>query len=296
MRVITGAACLAHDPGPGHPERPERLAAVLGLLAANGVVVSEASAPASADVLRLCHDPRYLELLAETGAAGGGLLDPDTIANSCSWDATRCAAGAALDALDSALAGAGHGFAAIRPPGHHALRDRAMGFCFVNHVAILAAVAHQRGVDRVLIVDWDVHHGNGTQALVEAEPSTRFVSMHQFPWYPGTGAATERGCGNCFNVPMEPAQHREEYVAALWNAVVTATDRWTPGLVLISAGYDGMLGDPLGGFTLEPDDFGTWTTRLRERFAGTPVVALMEGGYVPSRLAAGVLATVRALV
>ncbi len=295
MRVITSAACLAHDPGPGHPERPDRLAAVLARLAADGVTVRDA-APAARELLGLRHDARYLDLLAATSAAGGGMLDPDTIANQYSWDAARFAAGAALEALEYALAGTGHAFAAIRPPGHHALRDRGMGFCFVNHIAILAAVAHQRGIDRVLIVDWDVHHGNGTQALVEAEPSTRFVSMHQYPWYPGTGAASERGCGNCFNVPLELGRSAEAYVAALWDAVVHATDRWTPGLVLISAGYDAMLGDPLGGFTVEPDDFATWTTRLRERFAAAPVVALLEGGYVPSRLADGVLATVRALV
>ncbi len=296
MRVFTSTRSLAHDPGPGRPERPDRLTAVLARLAAEpGCTIVEAGAADPAALL-LRHDAAYLESLARCSAAGGGMLDPDTIANAASWDAARFAAGAALEALELALSGAGNAFAAIRPPGHHALRDRAMGFCFVNHVAILAAEAHRRGIDEVLIVDWDVHHGNGTQALVEREPSTRFVSMHQWPWYPGTGAADERGVGNCFNVPLGPGLDRGVYVAALWDAVLAATSRRPPGVILISAGYDAMRGDPLGGFTLEPEDYATWTTRLRERFPGVPVVAAMEGGYIPARLADGVVATVRALM
>ena len=170
-----------------------------------------------------------------------------------------------------------------------------MGFCILNHVAITAAAARASGADRVLIVDWDVHHGNGTQALVEADDRTRFVSMHQWPWYPGTGAASEHGVGNCFNLPMPAGLAPSAYVETLWRGVELATDGWAPDIVLISAGFDAMRGDPLGGFTLEPQHFAVWVERLRERLPAVPIVATMEGGYDPGRLADGVLATVRSL-
>jgi acetoin utilization deacetylase AcuC-like enzyme len=147
----------------------------------------------------------------------------------------------------------------------------------------------------VLIVDWDVHHGNGTQALVERDPSIRFVSLHQWPWYPGTGAATERGVGNVFNVPRPPGLPPEQYVADLWDAVTAATADWCPDLILVSAGYDAMRGDPLGGFTLEPGHFACWVDRLRAGWPDTPIAAMLEGGYAPGRVAEGALATVRAL-
>jgi acetoin utilization deacetylase AcuC-like enzyme len=170
-----------------------------------------------------------------------------------------------------------------------------MGFCLVNNVVIGARVAQQLGRGRVLIIDWDVHHGNGTQALVEADPSVRYVSLHQHPWYPGTGLAEERGVGNIFNVPRGPGAPAGRYVEDLWFAMAAATDRWTPDLVLISAGYDALAGDPLGGFTLEPADLAGLTGRLRERLPAVPIVGLLEGGYRPARVAEGVAATVRAL-
>jgi acetoin utilization deacetylase AcuC-like enzyme len=159
----------------------------------------------------------------------------------------------------------------------------------------VASAARDEGAERVLIVDWDVHHGNGTQAMVEHESRTHFVSMHQWPWYPGTGSAAERGIGNCFNIPMPAGLPPAAYVESLWRGVEQATIDWRPDIVLISAGYDAMRGDPLGGFTLEPEHFAIWIGRMRERFAGVPIVALMEGGYAPQRLADGVVATVNAL-
>jgi acetoin utilization deacetylase AcuC-like enzyme len=147
----------------------------------------------------------------------------------------------------------------------------------------------------VLIIDWDVHHGNGTQALVEADPTVRYVSLHQYPWYPGTGAADERGVGNVFNVPRGPGKPASLYVEDLWAAIVAATMNWAPDIVFISAGFDAMKGDPLGGFTLEPEHYTDWTTRLRDHLPDTPIVGLMEGGYVPQRLAEGVVSHVRAL-
>jgi acetoin utilization deacetylase AcuC-like enzyme len=170
-----------------------------------------------------------------------------------------------------------------------------MGFCFVNNVVLAARHAQQLGKARVLIIDWDVHHGNGTQALVERDPSIRYVSMHQYPWYPGTGAADERGVGNVFNVPREGGLPRATYVRDLLAAVDAACAGWTPDVWLISAGFDSLDGDPLGAFTLEPEDMATWTSAIRERAGAAPVVAVLEGGYRIDLLAAGVRAVVSAL-
>ncbi|MGH7524191.1 MAG: histone deacetylase family protein [Gemmatimonadales bacterium] len=295
MTVFTSRTCLTHRPGGDHPDQPERLACVLRHLERDPTIEVRESPAAPIDALTRCHDPRYLERAAALAASGGGELGPDTPMGPESWTATIGASGAVLAALDHAVHGWGTAFAAVRPPGHHALHDRAMGFCVVNHVVVAAMAARASGADRVLIVDWDVHHGNGTQALVEREPGVHFVSMHRYPWYPGTGAAEERGVGNCFNLPMSPSLPPATYVETLWRGIGRATTAWTPDLVLISAGYDAMLGDPLGGFTLEPEHFATWVNRLREAFPRAPIVAVMEGGYRPERLAAGVLATVRAL-
>jgi acetoin utilization deacetylase AcuC-like enzyme len=294
-RVVTAAACLDHDPGPGHPERPSRLATVLTALQADPMVELVTAAPAPIEPLLARHTRSYLDGVAALSAAGHGDFGADTPVDRATWTATLAAAGAALAALDHALTTGRHAFAAIRPPGHHALPESGMGFCLVNHIAVLAAEAYRRGAERVLIVDWDVHHGNGTQAMVAAESSTRFVSLHQWPWYPGTGATAERGAGNCFNVPMPAGLASAVYVDALWDGIVAATQGWAPDVVLVSAGFDAMHGDPLGGFTLEPADYATWVGRLRERFPTVPLVGLMEGGYVPARLADGVLATVRAM-
>jgi acetoin utilization deacetylase AcuC-like enzyme len=234
-------------------------------------------------------------MLDTRAGQGGGVLDPDTIMSAGSWTAAVGGAGAVLAALHHALTGAGHAFAAVRPPGHHALADRAMGFCLLGNVVIAAREAQARGRRRVLIVDWDVHHGNGTQALVEHDAEIRFVSLHQWPLYPGTGAVGERGVGNVWNVPRAAGLPPERYVEDLWTGIEQATAGWDPDLVLISAGYDSMLGDPLGGFTLEPEHYGIWVTRIRERVPGTPIVAALEGGYAPERVAEGVVATLHAL-
>ena len=295
MQVFTAPGCADHEPGVGHPEARIRLAAVLAALHGDPAVVVTSASPATLTPLLARHTAAYLATIEAKSAAGGGVFDEDTSASAATWAAVLGASGAALAALHCALSGRGHAFAAIRPPGHHALRDRAMGFCFVNHVAVLAAEARRRGYHRVLIVDWDVHHGNGTQALVETEPATRFVSMHQWPWWPGSGAASERGVGNIFNLPQPAGMEPAAYLEALWGGIAAATNDWMPNVVLVSAGYDGMRGDPLGGFTLEAEHYAEWTRRLRERFPRAPLAMVMEGGYAPDRLAAGVLATVRAL-
>ena len=220
------------------------------------------------------------------------MLFLDTILNEASWAAVLGATGAVLAAVDHAHAGQGHAFAAVRPPGHHALAVRGMGFCLVNNVVVAAKHAQRGGRERVLIVDWDVHHGNGTQALVETDPTIRYVSLHQHPWYPGTGMADERGVGNVFNVPRGPGNPPRSTWPTSGPPSSPPTDGWQPDLVLVSAGFDAMAGDPLGGFTLEPEHYADLTRRLRERMPRAPIVGLLEGGYAPSRVADGALAHV----
>ena len=297
--VVWHPACRLHDPGPGHPERPARIDTVLEALRRSDLTSAVAwceARPATREQLERVHPPAYLDSLERLARAGGGALDADTVMSGRSWDAALAAAGAAVAAVERGIE-RGSAFAAVRPPGHHALAARAMGFCLLNNVVIAARHAQQLGMPRVLIVDWDVHHGNGTQALVERDPSIRYVSLHQYPWYPGTGAADERGVGNVFNVPRPPGLAREAYVRDLLAAVGAALESWggRPDLLLVSAGFDSLAGDPLGGFTLEPEDMARWTTAFRERVAPTPVVSVLEGGYGLELLAAGVRAHVRAL-
>ncbi|HEX2450811.1 MAG TPA: histone deacetylase [Gemmatimonadales bacterium] len=293
--VFTHPDCIRHDPGPDHPEAPARLHVVLDRLRAEPVVSVLEGEPASSADLLAVHQERYLHLLEQISERGGGALFLDTMMNAHSWAAARAAAGSLLAGVNHAHAGRGHAFAAVRPPGHHALASKGMGFCLLANAVIAARYAQRLGRGRILIVDWDVHHGNGTQALVETDPSIRYVSLHQWPWYPGTGAADERGVGNVFNVPRGPGKPASLYVDDLWSAIVAATAGWRPDLVLVSAGFDAMTGDPLGGFTLEPSHYADLTRRLREHLADAPMVGLLEGGYIPERLADGVLAHVKEL-
>ena len=215
-------ATRLHQAWAGHPERPERIEAVLEALRAPAMaplVTLLEAAPAERTTLERVHPAGYLDALEALAAAGGGPLDGDTYLGPRSWDAVRASAGVALRAVEEGVAG-GTAFAATRPPGHHALAARAMGFCFVNNVVVAARHAQVLGAARVLIVDWDVHHGNGTQALVEGDPSIRYVSLHQSPWYPGTGAAEERGVGNVFNVPRPPVCRARSMCAI-------SSTRWT---------------------------------------------------------------------
>jgi acetoin utilization deacetylase AcuC-like enzyme len=295
-RVFTHSSCLKHDPGPNHPETPARLSAVLERVRTDQTVAVHQAQPAGLDPLLAVHPKTYLASLEAMSTRGGGALFLDTILSRDSWAAVLGTTGAVLAAVDHALEGLGHAFAAVRPPGHHALATRGMGFCLVNNVVVAARYAQRMGHERVLIIDWDVHHGNGTQALVETDSTIRYVSLHQHPWYPGTGAADERGVGNVFNVPRGPGKPPALYVGDLWAAIVAATTEWSPALVLVSAGFDAMAGDPLGGFTLEPEHYTDLTTRLRDRMPGVPIVGLLEGGYIPERVAAGVTAHLHGLV
>jgi acetoin utilization deacetylase AcuC-like enzyme len=251
--------------------------------------------------LALVHEPAYVAMVERMAASGGGRLDSDTVASEGSWDAARAGAGCLLDAVDLAVSGEHpRSFCAVRPPGHHALRDRAMGFCLFGNVALAAHYARvHHGLGRVLIVDWDVHHGNGTQALVENESDIHFVSMHQWPWYPGTGAADDSGPhDSVWNVPLPAGLPRERYVGELRAAVERAVVGFTPDLVLISAGFDSLAGDPLGGFTLEPEDLAgltRWLVDRAEQWCEGRMISALEGGYAPERVAAGVLEHFEAL-
>ncbi len=295
--VVWNSACRHHYSGAGHPERPQRFEAVLEALRRPDVakLISWVEAkPADRAAIERVHPADYVNMLEALAGRGGGALDGDTFLGPRSWESVLASAGVALTAVERGISG-GTAFGVTRPPGHHALESRAMGFCFLNNVVLAARAAQQLGSARVLIVDWDVHHGNGTQALVERDPSIRFVSMHQYPWYPGTGAETERGVGNVFNIPRPGGLPREAYAHDLLAGVDAALEGWQPDILLISAGFDSLAGDPLGEFTLEPGDITNWTEALRERMGGRPVVAVLEGGYRLDLLAAGVLALVRAL-
>ena len=306
VALIAHADCGNHDTGWGHPEHVGRLRAIPRALREDVELFHELlhveGRHATAQELAIAHDPRYVEHVRALAEAGGGPLDADTIVSRGSWNAATAAAGCVLDGVDMAYDGrSARSFAAVRPPGHHALRTRGMGFCLFGSVAIAAHYARQvHGAERVLIVDWDVHHGNGTQALVEQEPGIHFVSMHQWPWYPGTGEAADRGPHHTvWNVPMPASRPPAEYVGALLGAVDEATRGWRPDIVLVSAGFDSLRGDPLGGFTLEMEHVSQLTRELVERAAlwcDGRLVSALEGGYVPERLGQACVVHLRALL
>jgi len=294
LAFISSSDCGRHDTGWGHPEHVGRFRAIPKAMREEpeffGRVQHVEARHANVDELALAHDVQYIEQVRAVVAAGGGRLDADTVTSEGSWDAATAGAGAVLDAIDFAFGdGPRRSFCAVRPPGHHALRNAAMGFCLFGNVALGAHYARRRyGVERVLIVDWDVHHGNGTQALVESERDIHFVSMHQWPWYPGTGASDDRGLHrNVWNLPMRAGLPAVAYVDALRGAIDAATVDFVPDLVMISAGFDSLEGDPLGAFTLEYEDIEQLTRFLVERaetWCGGRIISALEGGYAPDRL------------
>jgi acetoin utilization deacetylase AcuC-like enzyme len=292
----------AHDPGRGHPERPERLRAVLdGVYAAadDAVVVLEPRLAARGEVERV-HAPDYLDRLEQFCRQGGGPLDPDTAVSAESWDAALLAAGAGIAAVDALERGDGDAaFCAVRPPGHHALPARAMGFCLLNNVAITAAHLRARGA-HVLVLDWDAHHGNGTQDVFFADPGVLYVSLHEWPLYPGTGrldeVGTGPGAGTTVNFPLPAGATGDVYLAAIDTVVAPVAEAFRPDWVLVSAGFDAHRADPLTGLALSAGDFADLTARVLGLAPPRRTVCFLEGGYDLAALRDSVIATVSTLL
>jgi acetoin utilization deacetylase AcuC-like enzyme len=302
--LFTHPDCLAHDPGEYHPESPDRLRAVLAALSAEEfAVVERREAPrASLDAIALVHDRGYAEaLLDAVPESGHAALDPDTILSPRSGEAALRAAGAVCAAVDAVLAGeARNAFCAVRPPGHHAEPDHAMGFCLFNSVAIGARHAlGQDGIERVAVIDFDVHHGNGTQAMFESDANLFYGSTHQSPLYPGTGASSETGVGNIVNAPLRPNSGSAEFRYAFSNIILPALADFRPDFLIISAGFDAHRRDPLAQLNLTEEDYD-WVTRqlagLAERLCGGRIVSSLEGGYDLQALGASAAAHMRALM
>ncbi len=309
MILATDAACRTHDAGHGHPEQVARYDAVLGALKAAGLLEKVKVAGPLAltrEDLALVHDPVYLDLAEREIRSGFDHLSTgDTNICKASWDAALKGAGCAVAAVEAVVKGeAQTAFCLVRPPGHHATRDKGMGFCVLNNIALAAQYARRRlGIERVLIVDWDVHHGNGTQDIFYGDGGVFVFNTHQSPLYPGTGAARETGegagKGTTLNCPFPAGSGRAEILGAFETKLVPAMEIFRPELVLISAGFDSRGGDPLGGFKLTDQDFADLTRLVRsiaDQTAEGRVVSLLEGGYDLSGLASAAAAHARAML
>ncbi len=306
--VVVSDNYRRHRPGVGHPECPERMEAV-----ARGIDEVQREHPllflppreADGPSLHLCHDSAYLQQAREEIALGlESLSTGDTSVSDCSWEVACLAAGGAMAGVDAILQGtARRVFCGVRPPGHHATPHRGMGFCIVNNVAIAARYAQRNyGMGKVLIVDWDVHHGNGTQEVFYEDDSVFFFSTHQHPWYPGTGLSDEvgagRGRGYTVNVPLPAGTGRDAMQAAWERQLQPAIASFRPEFIIISAGFDSRRGDPLGGFRLEDDDFRELTAAIvawANEYAEGRVLSVLEGGYQLQGLSKAIAAHVTAL-
>ena len=302
VSLFTHRDMIEHRPGVGHPESPARLQAVLDALDAAALDLDQCHATEASvvDLERVHPAAHVARLLAASPETGFNQLDPDTILSPGSVRAARLAAGAVVDAVRAVASGdAARAFAAVRPPGHHAEPDQSMGFCLFSNVAVAARVAQSLGMARVAVVDFDVHHGNGTQAAFETDGSLFLASIHQSPLYPGTGAASETGIGNIVNAPVAPHAAREHWRSAFAGTLMPALDDFAPDLILISAGFDAHRRDPLAHQSLEAEDFA-WATRAvlevaRRRRCHGKVVSSLEGGYDLEGLGRSAVAHVQAL-
>jgi acetoin utilization deacetylase AcuC-like enzyme len=301
VALFTHPDMIDHRPGAGHPERPERLQAVLDALDAAdlGLDCHAATEARIADLERLHPTAHVARILTAGPADGLNQLDADTILSPGSVRAARLAAGAVIDAVRAVARGeTARAFAAVRPPGHHAEPDIPMGFCLFSNVAVAARVAQSEGMARVAVIDFDVHHGNGTQAAFENDTSLFLGSIHQMPLYPGTGAASETGLGNIVNAPVPPHAAREAWRATFAGGLMPALESFRPDLILISAGFDAHRRDPLAHQSLEAQDFA-WATRavleIARSCCGGKVVSSLEGGYDLEGLGRSAVAHVQAL-
>ncbi|HVE68762.1 MAG TPA: histone deacetylase [Solirubrobacteraceae bacterium] len=301
LAYLRHAASLGHDTGP-HPERPQRITAIEAALDPSGLTALEAPA-APREALLAVHPESHLDYVRGLAERGGGMVDMDTVVSAGSWEAAVHAAGGAAAMADLLLDGSfPAAFCGLRPPGHHAERGRAMGFCLLNNVAVAARRARDaHGVARVLVLDWDVHHGNGTQEVFEADPGVLLVSIHQWPLYPGTGAASETGTGegegHTVNLPVPPGSGDEVFVSHVVHVVAPLARAYDPGLILVSAGYDAHADDPLADCAVTDAGYGAMASAVAglARETGVPVGAVLEGGYDLDVLAACVPATLDAL-
>ena len=302
--LLTHPACLAHDTGYGHPEQADRLRAIERALGAKefSSLKREEAPLAGLDAVERLHPKSYVaEVRAGIPKELHNWLDPDTVVSPGSWEAALRATGAVLQAVDRVVAGeADNAFCAVRPPGHHAEPSRAMGFCLFNSVAVGALHARAvHGASRVAVVDFDVHHGNGTQAAFWSDKDLFYGSTHQMPLFPGTGAKDETGVGNIWNAPLAPGDDGEDFRQAFGTRIVPALDAFAPDLVLVSAGFDAHVRDPLAQLRLTEDDFAWATERLLEaaaKHSGGRLVSVLEGGYDLDALASSAAAHVRTLM
>ena len=303
MHVYSDPASERHVNDLAAVESPERFpAALAGVEKAeqNGVVVERRPCnPAEEEALVAVHDPAYLDHLREMSAAGGGYLSLDTAVGACSWEAASIASGAACSALECALAGV-TAFAIARPPGHHAGSDYGMGFCLTNHAAVAAGHALSRGLERVAILDWDVHHGNGTQDIFYGDGRVLYLSVHQSPFYPGTGEAVEvgdgKGRGFTANVPLPAGSGEDVYAAVFAGVFAPVLREFGPGVILVSAGFDAHADDLLGGMALASGSFGRFAalvTRLSREVGAAPPAFILEGGYNLQALTESVAACIQ---